>query len=117
MGAVHTADPPAFSYALHRLPPGRLGVRRWRWELWHGVALLAAGWRSTSQDAERALRSAASRRAHELRGLLALRPDRARPLNPFAPGAVVRLDCGALTCLLVPKGEEERLGALAAIAS
>jgi hypothetical protein len=94
---------PSFEYAFAELPPGRVGFRRWRWELWHGPALMASGWRLSARDARRALRTAASRRAHELLGLSVLRPERAIELDAFAPGAVVRLDCGALTCVLEPR--------------
>jgi hypothetical protein len=94
---------PAFEYALDELPPGRVGFRRWRWELWHGAALLASGWRLSPADARRALRSAASRRAHELLGLTVLRPERARALDTFRDGAVVRVDCGVVTCVLAPR--------------
>ena len=98
-------DGPAFEYALHLLPPGRVGFRRWRWELWEGALLLASGWRVTPRDAERALRTAASRRAHERIGVRALHPDRARSVGRFIPGRSVRLDCGAVACVLVPRGE------------
>jgi hypothetical protein len=94
---------PSFEYSLSELPPGRVGFRRWRWELWHGAALLASGWRMSPRDARRALRTAASRRAHELLGLTALRPERARALDSFIAGAVVRVDCGAVTCVLAPR--------------
>jgi hypothetical protein len=98
-----TGDTPAFEYALEALPPGRVGFRRWRWELWRGAALLACGWRTSPDGAERALRTAASRRAHELLGVRALRPDRARALGVFRPGAVVHVECGAITCVLAPR--------------
>src|SRR5918997_7130488 len=84
LGSVQ--DGPAFEYALHPLPPGRVGFRRWRWELWEGALLLASGWRVTPRDAERALRTAASRRAHERIGVRALRPQAARELDSFATG-------------------------------
>lgn len=98
-----TGAGPAFEYDLRELPPGRVPFRRWRFELWHGAALLRSGWRVTPHDAERALRAAASRRAHALLGVRPLRPDQAQPLDPFKPGAVVRLDCGAVTCVLAPR--------------
>ena len=98
----------AFAYDLRELPPGRVPFRRWRFELWHGAALLRSGWRISPHDAERALRAAASRRAHELIGVRPLRPESARPLQPFKPGATVTLDCGALTCVLSPRREDER---------
>ena len=102
MGEVQDASP-AFEYALAELPPGRVGFRRWRWELWHGAALLASGWRLSPGDARRALRAAASRRVHELLGLTVLRPERARALDAFRDGAVVRVDCGVVTCVLEPR--------------
>ena len=88
-------------YALHPLPPGRHGFRRWRWELWHGASLLATGWRTTEGHAERALRSAASRFAHRMLGLHPLRPEAAVVAGRF--GAVAELDCGAVRCVLIPK--------------
>ncbi len=99
---MHGASP-AFEYLIETLPPGRMGFRRWRWQLWRGAALLDCGWRVSPRDAERALRTAASRRAHEGLGVRALRPHEARALDRFAPGAVVRVDCGALTCTLAPR--------------
>lgn len=98
----------AFEYDLRELPPGRVPFRRWRFELWHGAALLRSGWRVTPHDAERALRGAASRRAHDLIGLKPLRPENARALTPLKAGATVTLDCGALTCVLVPRREDAR---------
>ena len=112
MERVHDA-PPTFEYDLRELPPGRVPFRRWRWELWQGPRLLRCGWRVTPHDAERALRAAASRRAHDLIGVKPLRPEAARPVEPFAWGAVVRLDCGALTCVLHPRGYDEEREAAA----
>jgi hypothetical protein len=59
---------PVFEYVLEPLPPGRLG-RRWRWELWEGSALLAAGWNFSERGAARATRIAAARRMYERLGL------------------------------------------------
>jgi hypothetical protein len=98
-----SADGPKFAYALHPLPPNRVGLRRWRWELWQGAALVAAGWRLSQEHAERALCTAASRRGHALLGLHALRPERAAAAGGLGVGAPVRLDCGAFECLLVPR--------------
>lgn len=95
--------PREFEYALCELPPGRLPFRRWRWELWQGALLLACGWRVNPADAERALRTAASRRAHELLGVRPLRPEQTRPLGRFLAGTTIRLDCGAVTCVLAPR--------------
>lgn len=94
----------SFSYALHELPPGRLPFRRWRWELWHGARLEAAGWRLSERDAARALRLHASRVGHRLFGLHPPAEDvDARALRP---GAVERVRHGAVAFALVPLGLE-----------
>ncbi|MEA2459543.1 MAG: hypothetical protein QOC95_2515 [Thermoleophilaceae bacterium] len=98
--------PREFQYGLSELPPGRVPFRRWRWELWHGARLVRCGWRLSPADAERALRTAASRRAHELIGVRPLRPERTRASGSFATGSSVRVDCGAVTCVLVPRRDE-----------
>jgi hypothetical protein len=36
-----------------------------------------------------------------------LRPESARALEAFTPGATVHLDCGAVTCVLSPRGSDE----------
>ena len=108
-----TVDGLQFAYALHELPPGRWGFRRWRWELWHGAALVAAGWRMSRPHAERALRAHA--REFGLR-LFGLRPSPAGPgadEAPIPPGASVRVDLGPTVALLVPRalvGEQPRAG-------
>ena len=58
-----------FGYQLHPLPLGRFGFRRWRYELWHGNHLHAAGWCTTRRLAERALRRHATRVGHAMFGL------------------------------------------------
>jgi hypothetical protein len=90
----------SFAYALHELPLGRFPFRRWRWELWHGGCLEAAGWRLSERDATRALRQHASRVGHRLFGLAP--PDDARPVPAFQPGAAVRVRHGGLAFALVP---------------
>lgn len=92
-----------FAYALHQLPPSRMGLRRWRWELWHGATLLAAGWRLSHQQAQNALCAAASRRGHALLGVHPLRPHRTRPARGLPHPGAVQVDCGAFSCLLVPR--------------
>jgi hypothetical protein len=92
-----------FAYALHPLPANRVGLRRWRFELWQGPTLLAAGWRLSEEHAQRALCAAASRRGHALLGLHPLRPDRVATQATLTTRGPVRLDCGAFTCLLVPR--------------
>jgi hypothetical protein len=102
-------EPIEMSYALHLLPPGRIGFRRWRWELWHGPQLVAAGWRLTTPHAQRALRTYASRYAHRLHGLHPLHPEAAHaPESPWR-GETVTVDCGALRVLLKPRAIPERL--------
>jgi hypothetical protein len=98
-----SVDGPRFAYALHPLPPNRVGLRRWRWELWHGAALVAAGWRLSQEHAERALCTAASRRGHAQLGLHPLRPERVRGTLGLGVGAEVLLDCGAFQCVLAPR--------------
>ena len=95
-------DGPQFAYALHPMPRSRLG-RRWRFELWQGSTLVAAGWRLTLAHAERALCTAASRRGHAALGLHPLRPDRTAPDEGLTAGLPVRLDCGGFQCTLVPR--------------
>jgi hypothetical protein len=94
---------PELSYVLHQLPPGRFPFRRWRWELWHGPSLLATGWRTSERQAERALRTAASRFTHRLVGLHPLRPDQTAVRRGTFPGGTAHVDCGAVSCLLVPR--------------
>ena len=66
MPTVHGLE---FSYSLYLLPPGRMPFRRWRWELWHGPQLVAAGWRLGRPEAGRALRVYAAEHGHKLFGL------------------------------------------------
>ena len=105
-----TVTPPAaiFEYDLRELPPGRVPFRRWRYELWQRGWLLRSGWRASPGDAERALRTAASRRVHDLIGVKALRPDDNRARPGFTPGATVTLTCGAVICVLEPRRADER---------
>jgi len=98
-----------FAYALHPLPPGRFGFRRWRYELWHGNHLHAAGWCTTRRAAERVLRRHAARVGHAMFGL------RLDPAvvgeGPVPPGATVRLEAGAVSLTLVPRPVEQELRA------
>ena len=98
-------DPPAFEYVVEPLPPGRLG-RRWRWELWHGARLVAGGWHHGERRALLALRTRASRAAHELAGVRALRPERVALDRPLLRGATVRLVSGPVECVLMPRALE-----------
>jgi hypothetical protein len=104
--SVPTVHGLELSYALYALPPGRLPFRRWRWELWHGSNLIAAGWRLSRPDAGGALRARAAEFAHRLFGLPAPHAD-ARPLRrDLRPGSTERLAIGPITCLLVPRALE-----------
>ena len=100
----------SFHYALYELPLGRLPLRRWRWELWHGARLEAAGWRLSERDAARALRLHGSRVGHRLFGLSPPADD-ARSLPAFRPGAAVRVNHGAVAFALVPVNLEGTAGA------
>jgi hypothetical protein len=107
-------EPIELSYHVHLLPPGRISFRRWRWELWHGPHLLAAGWRLSVLHAQRAVRSHALRYAHRLHGLHPLRTDAAAALGqplradaaaPEKPwgGNAVTLAWGDLKVVLTPR--------------
>ena len=95
-----------FAYALYALPPGRLPFARWRWELWHGTTMVAAGWRLSRPQAGRALRLHAAEFGHRLFGLPA--PERAphAGAGDLRPGAAARLAIGSLPCTLVPRALE-----------
>ena len=98
-------DPPAFEYVVEPLPPSRLG-RRWRWELWRGERLVAGGWHHGERRALVALRTRASRAAHELAGVLPLRPERVAQDRPLLRGATVRLFSGPVECVLIPRAQD-----------
>ena len=101
VAGVPTVDGLTFSYVLHELPPGRLPFRRWRFELWHGARLEAAGWRMSERDAARALRTHGSRVGHDMFGL---GPAAVEGIQPaFRPGAAIRVHHGAVTFSLVPR--------------
>jgi hypothetical protein len=95
-----------FAYALHRLPPGRFPFQRWRWELWHGANLLAAGWRLSRPDAGRALRVQAAEAGHRLFGLPVPARDPRTGRGDLRPGTAERLAIGPITCTLVPRALE-----------
>jgi hypothetical protein len=97
-----------FAYALHRLPPGRFPFARWRWELWHGASLVAAGWRITRADATRALRVHAAEFGHTLFGLAV--PDRTRVAahGHLRAGGSERIEIGPIAYVLRPLALEPR---------
>ena len=100
-----------FSYALHPLPPGRLPFRRWRWELWHGATLIAAGWRLSRPQAGRALRLSAAEFGHRLFGLPVPARDHGEGHGDLRPGSAERLAIGPITCMLVPRALEPPVAA------
>jgi hypothetical protein len=103
---VPTIEGLTFFYALHALPPGRLPFRRWRWELWHGATLVAAGWRLSRPQAGRALRHNAAEFGHRLFGLPAPAREDAGADGDLLPGTAERLAIGPITCVLVPRALE-----------
>jgi hypothetical protein len=103
---VPTVQGLEFAYALHRLPPGRFPFHRWRWELWHGSNLVAAGWRLSRPDAGRALRVQAVEFGHRLFGLATPARDPRAGRGDLRPGSSERLAIGAITCTLVPRALE-----------
>ena len=90
-----------FGYVLHPLAPGRFGFRRWRFELWHGAHLVAAGWRVSAADAQRALAVHGAGFGHRLFGLRAAPRPPEDELDGLSRGATVRIDTGAVSFELV----------------
>lgn len=106
MAAMPTVEGLTLTYALYALPPGRFPFHRWRWELWHGAQLVAAGWRTSPAAAERALRAYAAEFGHRLFGLRPPARDSAAHGEPLRPGAAVRMQAGGVAFMLVPRGLE-----------
>ena len=96
----------SLGYALHEMPAGRVPFRRWRFELWHGDRMVAAGWRVTERDAVRALRKHGSALGHSLFGLRPPVDDKQAPVPYLPPGATVRVQAGAVAFSLVPRNLE-----------
>lgn len=98
-------EPIELTYELHLLPRGRVSFRRWRYELWHGPQLLAAGWRLSALHAQRAVGGQAIRYAHRVHGLHPLHPDRASSGQEEASwnGRQVALESGDLRVMLTPR--------------
>jgi hypothetical protein len=103
---VPTVEGLQFAYALHLLPAGRFPFRRWRWELWHGERLIAAGWRLARADAARALRVHASEFGLRLFGLPVPPRDPRTGTGDLLPGRAERLAIGPVSALLVPRALE-----------
>jgi hypothetical protein len=100
-----TVEGLTLTYALYVLPPGRFPFRRWRWELWHGAQLVAAGWRTSRPAAERALRNYAAEFGHRLFGLRPP-PRETHDAEPLRPGAAIRMQAGGVAFMLVPRALE-----------
>jgi hypothetical protein len=96
-------DPIELNYVLDLLPAGRFPFRRWRWELWHGGVLLAAGWRLNPLHAQRALRMRALRHAHRVNGLHPLHLENGAGAEPKWAGDPVTIDWGELRVVLTPR--------------
>jgi hypothetical protein len=103
---VPTVEGLTFAYALYQLPPGRLPFRRWRWELWHGPTLVAAGWRLGRADAGRAVRVHAAEFGHRLFGLPVPARDPRAGRGDLRPGTAERLAIGPISAMLVPRALE-----------
>jgi hypothetical protein len=103
-------EPIELTYELHLLPRGRISFSRWRYELWHGPRLLAAGWRLSIAHAQRALRAHALHYAHRVHGLHLLHPDREPAPEAQWAGRSVALQSGAVRVVLRPRAlaAEER---------
>ena len=96
-------DPIELSYALDLLPAGRFPFRRWRFELWNGPLMLAAGWRLNPLHAQRALRMRALRHAHRVHGLHPLHLEFGHQPETTWPGGPVTIDWGELRVVLTPR--------------
>jgi hypothetical protein len=97
-------DPIELHYAMDLLPAARFPFRRWRWELWNGGQLLAAGWRLNPLHAQRAVRVRALRYAHRVHGLHPLRLESGQPPETsWSGGAAVTIDWGELRVVLTPR--------------
>jgi hypothetical protein len=107
-------DPIELNYVLDLLPAGRFPFRRWRWELWNGGLLLAAGWRLNPLHAQRALRMRALRHAHRVHGLHPLHLENGT--EPKWAGGPVTIDWGELRVVLTPRAALQPGARLAASA-
>lgn len=96
-------EPIELTYDLHLLPRGRSAFRRWRYELWHGPQLLAAGWRLSALHAQRALRTHALRHAHRRLGLRLLHAEPGPAHEAPWGGRPVAVQSGDLRVVLIPR--------------
>lgn len=96
-------EPIELTYDLYLLPRGRITFNRWRFELWHGPQLLAAGWRLTRIHAQHALGAHALRYAHRVHGLHPLHADRAPMPETNWAGRPIAVESGDLRVVLTPR--------------
>jgi hypothetical protein len=96
-------EPIELTYDLRLLPRGRIAFRRWRYEVWHGPLLLAAGWRTGLLHAQRAVRSHAVLHAHRIHGLHPLRLEPPPGTETPWAGQTVAVQWGDLQVLLRPR--------------
>ena len=96
-------EPVELTYELELLEPGRFPFRRWRWELWNGAQLLAAGWRVSALHAQRAVRVHALRYAHRLHGLHPLRVEQPAAPEPAWGRRPISVEWGDLRVRLTPR--------------
>jgi hypothetical protein len=107
-------EPIELNYVLDLLPAGRFPFRRWRWELWSGGLLLAAGWRLNPLHAQRALRMRALRHAHRVHGLHPLHLENGTGAEPKWAGGPVTIDWGELRVVLTRRAVRQPGARLAA---
>jgi hypothetical protein len=107
-------DPIELNYVLDLLPAGRFPFRRWRWELWNGGQMLAAGWRLNPLHAQRALRLRALRYAHRVHGLHPLHLESGAGLDSKWHAGPMTIEWGELCVVLTPRALIEAGGRLAA---
>ncbi|HET9073601.1 MAG TPA: hypothetical protein VFN48_03405 [Solirubrobacteraceae bacterium] len=101
-------DAVGLHYDVHLMPRGRVNLRRWHWEIWHGATLLAAGWQLDPLRAQRSIRVHAVRYAHRARGLRVLHPDVDHPPETPWRNRRVSFTWGHIPIELIPLGDENR---------
>lgn len=107
IGCERMSEPIELTYDLHPLPAGRVPFRRWRWELWHGQHMLAAGWRTTALHAQRALRRYALHHVHRLHGVHLLHADAGSGPEDIWGHAPVTVASGHLSAVLTRRDSLE----------
>ncbi len=101
-------EPIGLTYDVHLLSAGRIPFRRWRWELWHGATLLAAGWTLDQLQAQRTIRVHAVSYAHRVNGLRVLHPDVDHPAETPWGRRPVTIDWGEMHIELTPLASDRQ---------